>query len=61
MNQRSPPRRASTASSCLFAPEAPSGILWSRLYAGITEVGVDGYQVRGRPLPEPGSTPCRIG
>ncbi|MFC5218177.1 SUKH-4 family immunity protein [Streptomyces coerulescens] len=27
----------------LFAPEAPSGILWSWLYAGITEIGVDGY------------------
>ncbi|MGW4753942.1 SUKH-4 family immunity protein [Streptomyces chartreusis] len=27
----------------LFDPEAPSGILWSWLYAGITEVSVDGY------------------
>ncbi|MFI7412251.1 SUKH-4 family immunity protein [Streptomyces sp. NPDC049627] len=27
----------------LFDPEAPSGMVWSWLYAGITELGVDGF------------------
>jgi hypothetical protein len=27
----------------LFGPETPSGVVWSWLYAGITELGVDGF------------------
>jgi hypothetical protein len=27
----------------LFGPQTPSGVVWSWLYAGITELGVDGF------------------